>query len=141
MKLNSDREPADRCRSRLHAERQVIEAYDAVLRRLPDPSGLEHFSRLVLNGTLDRATLMADLYTSDEARARLSHETESQSPRDQMVVLSGLFAAAEEGCLAALYTDEYGAARIGYLAGSLLSNDLGAMLVAYYDAVGGLVNG
>jgi len=136
--LDASRRSAGVRRRRLEAQRQVVEAYDAILRRWPDPTGLNHFSRLAMDGTIDRATLMSDLYTSDEARARISHEAVPADPKERMIALSGIFAAAEDGRLEAIYTDEKDAARIGHIANEILSEDLGPTLVAYFDELGTL---
>jgi len=89
-----------------------------------------------MDGTLDRAILMSDLYTSDEARARISDEAVPSDPKERMIALSGIFAAAEEGRLKAIYTDEKDAERIGHIASKLLAEDLGSTLVAYFDELG-----
>jgi len=67
-------------RKRVRAERIVVEAYQLVLNRLPDPEGLATHVRALVSGEIDGFELMRSLLTSDEKAASLKRIDQKAVP-------------------------------------------------------------
>jgi len=116
----------------LVARSQVVEAYDLVFRRWPDPVGLAHFSELLFAGPLTQAELIMSLYTSEEARSR-SVNRDGGSDDDRMAALSNLFRSAQAGSLVDDHVDASGDRKVGAVVERLLGDDLSKSILIYNE--------
>lgn len=127
--------PAPEQPARLAAERIVIEAYDVVLRRWPDPIGLANFTQSLLANGHDEASLTRELYRSAEAKSLPTALLDRGNAYHRMVALSGLFDAARAGRLSA-YVGIAGRLDAGRLVEQVLETGIEEAVLLYMDTLG-----
>jgi len=110
----------------------VIQAYNAVLRRWPDPVGMRYYTDRLQSGAMSEIDVFTGLLRSEEAKLIVPAQTHGgDRPADRMAVLAGVFRAATNGELTRHYVDGIGRPHIDGLVSSALKTDFARSVLLF----------